>query len=124
MKLQGSGVTGSALAVYNPAVDLDARTLALRTEMQHLASSRQKHTGLLRKAKWAIYENDRFKKLVEDLTDLLDDLENFFPATKEKQRELCEDEISAIDAKGDLPLLRDVAAEQDHSLMDVVKKAL
>ncbi|KAL1618831.1 hypothetical protein SLS54_006946 [Diplodia seriata] len=111
-------------AVYDPDADLESPVLALHRHMRALALSRQKETSLLRKTKWALYERKRFTELLESIRTLLDDLEKIQPARHEAQRSLCDEEVSRMGPNADLPLLESVAAEQDPSLLEAVKRAI
>ena len=48
-----------ALAVYDERVDLSLQDLRLHSQLRAIASRRQKSTGLVQKARWALYEKKK-----------------------------------------------------------------
>ena len=71
-----------------------AATLHLKT--RELAIKRQNQMGLRRKAKWALYEEKHFRRLIEDVTELVTGLTELFPAAQSSQQALCETDISEL----------------------------
>lgn len=70
----------------------------------------------------AMYQEKDFSRLFEDTSSLVNDLVDLFPAVKEDQRKICEEEVSQMKKiKNGLPLLKEAAAGQDDLLSDVVK---
>ncbi|KAL9588320.1 MAG: hypothetical protein Q9179_008005, partial [Wetmoreana sp. 5 TL-2023] len=67
--------------------------------MRDLSIKRQNQTPLRQKAKWAFYEEKHFKRLIEDITSLVNDLIELFPAAQESQKQLCKTEVAEISAK-------------------------
>ncbi|KAH6960016.1 hypothetical protein BKA56DRAFT_500563, partial [Ilyonectria sp. MPI-CAGE-AT-0026] len=68
-----------------------------------VARQRQKQTGLLKKAAWALYDGKNFDKLVEQIVD---DLEKLFPV-ETTRRKLVELEIEEVDDEPSLMALQD-----------------
>jgi hypothetical protein len=61
--------------------------------MKDFARKRQNSTKLSEKVKFALYQESRVNKLVDDITDLTNDLVTLFPAIAEDQMKLCSDEV-------------------------------
>ncbi|OAL46893.1 small s protein [Pyrenochaeta sp. DS3sAY3a] len=113
----------SSLAVCSPQTDLDPAAVKLHTKMRQLAIERQNRSGVLQKAKWALYQEKQFRRLIEDITELVDALVELFPATQQSQRELCDTEVSAIGEGEGISMLREIAATQDKLLEQAITKA-
>lgn len=115
----------SSLVVYDPQIDLDPPTAKLHERMRGLALERQNRSDVRQKAKWALYQEKQFRRLIEDITDLVDGLDKLFPAAQQAQRHLCDAEVSALTfgENGALSMLRDIAAAQDKLLEQAITKA-
>ncbi|KAI1664792.1 HeLo multi-domain protein [Pyrenophora tritici-repentis] len=113
----------SSLAVYDPQTDLDPAMAKLHEKMRQLAIERQNRSGVRQKARWALYQEKQFRRLIEDITELVNDLDNLFPATQQSQRDLCDTEVSAIGEGQDISVLRNIAAAQDKLLEQAIAKA-
>ncbi|KAI4683164.1 uncharacterized protein J4E84_007067 [Alternaria hordeiaustralica] len=81
-------------------------------------------TPLRQKVQWALYEEKHFKRLIEDITDLVSDLVQLFPAACEEQRRLCRTEVSEISSRDCLRALKEIAALQDKELNRAVIETL
>jgi hypothetical protein len=112
-----------SLAVYDPQTDLDPAMAKLHEKMRQLSIERQNRSGVRQKAKWALYQEKQFRRLIEDITELVNDLDNLFPATQQYQRELCDIEVSTIGEGQDISALREIAAAQDKLLEQAITKA-
>ena len=112
----------SSLATYNPQNDLDPAATDLHYKMHRLSIERQNGTGLRQKAKWALYEEKQFRRLIENVRELVNGLVELFPATQELQRRLCNVEVSMIGINEGTPALREITAEQDKLLEDAILK--
>ena len=66
--------------------------------------------------KWALYEEEDFRGLIEDVIGLVDRLIETIPVTRQTQRELCGVEVSEIGSDEGLPTLHNIAASQDKDL--------
>lgn len=106
----------SSVVVYNAETELDSVGASLHQRMRELSIKRQNKTPLLKKAKWALYEEKDFKRLIEDVTDLVNDLQELFLGAQASQRELCELEAEELGNGQNLALLKDIAAGQDEDL--------
>jgi hypothetical protein len=109
--------------VYDPQTDLDPAMAKLHWKMRQLAIERQSRTGVRQKAKWALYQEKQFRRLIEDITELVDSLVDLFPATQQSQRELCEMEVSAIGHSESISVLKEIAAAQDKMLEQAITTA-
>ena len=112
----------SRLTTYNLQTDLDPATADLHNKMRQLSIERQNTTGLRQKAKWALYEEKNFRRLIEEVTELINGLVELFPACREVQKRLCDSEVSTIGKNEGVPVLREIAAEQDKFLEDAFSK--
>ncbi|KAL9626667.1 MAG: hypothetical protein Q9164_007826, partial [Protoblastenia rupestris] len=80
----------SRLTTYNLQTDLDPATADLHNKMRQLSIERQNQASLRQKAKWALYEEKHFRRLIEDITGLINGLVELFPACQEVQQRLCD----------------------------------
>lgn len=108
--------------VYSPQKDLDPPIAKLHEKMRQLAIERQNRSGIRQKAKWALYQEKHFRRLIEDITELVDSLVELFPATQQAQRELCDTEVSAIGESEAISVLKEIAAAQDKFLEQAITK--
>lgn len=90
---RGSGEIGTG-----PTTDMDADLDAIHQKMRNLALKRQKQSTFTQKAKWALYEEKQFKRLIEDIDPLVRDLVELFPATKAQERQLSLEEAQELQA--------------------------
>ncbi|KAK2836980.1 hypothetical protein FQN49_006529 [Arthroderma sp. PD_2] len=113
--------TGLSLALCDPGTDLDSTSNELPELMRRLAIGREKQTGLRQKAKWALYEQKNFNRLLEDIAELVDALVSLFPASHLRERELCKSEVAVL-GQGEtcLSLLRDNAVHQQDRPLETV----
>ncbi|KAI0873309.1 prion-inhibition and propagation-domain-containing protein [Hypoxylon argillaceum] len=91
--------------------------------LNNIVSGRQKGTSLLKKARWALYDSKNFDKLVNQVTEFIDDLEKLFPV-KDARRTLVEIEIEELNDEPSLRVLQSAAAGTDSVLSEVVTKRL
>ena len=69
-----------------------------------------------------MYEEKRFRRLIEDVIELVNDLMELFPASRTLQQQLYETEVSAISTNEGISVLREIAAEQDKALEEALAK--
>jgi len=112
-----------SLAVYDPQTDLDPGLAKLHEKMRQLAIERQNRSGLRQKTKWALYQEKQFRRMIEDISELVDGLVELFPATQQSQRDLCDIEVSTIGQDEAISVLREIAAAQDKLLEQAITKA-
>ncbi|KAI1733503.1 small s protein [Xylaria scruposa] len=62
--------------------ELDLAIAALSNQMKKRAIKRQKTSNLFRLTGWAIYQRVEFQELITNITSLIENLENLFPAPK------------------------------------------
>lgn len=117
-----SKFSGAQLAVCNAQKEMDPPAADLCNMMRQISKRRQNRTGMLKKTEWALYQEKHFRRLIEDIKDLIDDLIGLFPAKQEDQRRLCRAEVSTMGESAALPLLREIASEQDTLLRDMIPK--
>ncbi|EEP76507.1 predicted protein [Uncinocarpus reesii 1704] len=112
-----------SLAAYDPKTDLDKTRTLLHKKMREFELKRQSSANLREKAKWALYEEKRFSRLIEDITALTNGLIDLFPAAEQIQRQPCLAEVTKLDFQNDsLPLLQEAAADQDNLLSDAISE--
>jgi len=114
----------SSLMVLDVQEDMDSVHRSLHEKMRDLSIKRQNRTALHQKVKWALYEEKHFRRLIEDVIDLVNGLVETFPAVQQEQRELCEVEVSEIGTSDGLPILKDIAVSQDKDLEVAILKVL
>ncbi|KAI9043654.1 uncharacterized protein KD926_003004 [Aspergillus affinis] len=115
-----------AALTMDPGKELDEVSASLHQQMQDLAKKRQGNsvTDDSRET-LTIYQEKDFSRLIEDTSSLVNDLIDLFPAVKEDQRKICEQEVSQMGKiKNGLPLLKEVAAGQDDLLSETVVKVI
>ncbi|KAF2181394.1 hypothetical protein K469DRAFT_458835, partial [Zopfia rhizophila CBS 207.26] len=112
-----------SLVVCDPQTDLDPAMAELHYKMRQLAIERQNQSGVRQKTKWALYQEKQFRRLIEDITELVDGLVELFPAGQQSQRDLCDMEVSTIGRNESISVLRKIAADQDKLLEEAFTKA-
>ncbi|KAL9074931.1 MAG: hypothetical protein Q9157_004201 [Trypethelium eluteriae] len=110
----------TSLMTYSPQTDLEPAIADLHFKMRQLSIARQNRSGLREKAKWALYEEKHFRRLIEDITELVNSLVELFPASEELQRRLCANEVSMLGENEKLSELKDIATAQDKFLADAL----
>jgi hypothetical protein len=112
-----------SLAVYNAETDLDPSPAALHKQMQKLHIDRQNSSSLRKKAKWALFQEKQFKRLIEDITELVDNLVGLAPDSQQYQRQLADAEVAAVADNEAVSMLKEIAADQDKLLNEALSKA-
>lgn len=110
---------------YDPQADLTPVMGSLHKKMQELSHRRQNQTGLRQKTKWALYKGEHVRKLIEEVSGLVQDLVELFPGPHAIQQQICQDEvheISQITSIDSLDILRNLAANQDKDLRAAITK--
>ena len=110
--------------ISNVTSDIDSAYQRLHLTMRELALKRQKETSLKKKATWALYQKKRFEGMIADVTGLINELVDSFPAAQDDQRALCQNEVSAIQKPQDLVLLNNIAGKDDQVLSAEITKEL
>ena len=94
------------------------------TKMRSISIKRQNQTRSRQKAKWTLYEEKHFKKVIADITSLLNDLIELFPAARALQKNLCKAELAEMSAKEDFPMLVSVIRSQDKLLEEAIVETM
>ncbi|KAJ4066663.1 hypothetical protein NW756_010174 [Fusarium oxysporum] len=103
--------------------DMQPVVRGLHGRLGVVARQRQKRTGLLAKAAWALYDGKNFDRLIEQITGFVDDLEKLFPVDTTR-RKLVELEIEEVDDEPSLMALQDAAAGTDSVLSEAVTEKI
>src|SRR2546421_4016159 len=114
--LQLDNPNSEALAVCDERNDLSVQDLKLHSQLRAIASRRQKTTGLVRKARWALYEKKKFDTMISEITEFVDKLVDLFAGVKTSLVPLCEQELSTIADARDVAKLNVVAGTDDTVL--------
>ncbi|KAJ5675625.1 hypothetical protein N7462_008522 [Penicillium macrosclerotiorum] len=115
----------TSVQVLDPAKELDEVSASLHQTMSDIVKKRQGDSEPDPTTNLTLYEEKNFTRLIEDVSDLVNDLVNLFPGIQEDQRKLCEQEVSEMKKiKNALPLLKDVAADDDKMLSETVVKVI
>ncbi|KAK5687328.1 hypothetical protein LTS10_001466 [Elasticomyces elasticus] len=75
---------------------------ALVEATRFIASSRQKQATALQKARWALHDEKKLRRLVEDLTSLITDLVELFPASHSAQQALASIDAAVLMSPSDV----------------------
>lgn len=90
-----------------------------------IATKRQVATSLFKKSYWALYDSKSFGKLLDDLSSLIQELEEQLPAdARDHCRRLVESEIADINDEPSLATLQDASKDSDELLLDSVNRKL
>lgn len=103
----------------------DRTQLPLVQQMRQLSLARQNRTALKQKWKWALHGEKEFKVLVTEVSDLVKDLEELFPATKEARQELAGQELAVLGTPQSLPILEEAASSEevdDQALQEAIAR--
>ena len=111
------------LLVYDTMTDLESTASFLHNKMRDLSIKRQSQTNLQQKVKWALYQEKHFTRLIEDVTDLVNDLVELFPAAQVLQKELCKVKVSEMGVDRNLLMLKAIAEGQDKLLQGAIAEA-
>ncbi|KAF1936602.1 hypothetical protein EJ02DRAFT_80769 [Clathrospora elynae] len=96
--------------------------LDLHNKVRQLAVERTVKVGFMKRAKWALFEKERLRRLLEDVDESVDYLLALFPAGRTVQEKLCKSEVSFLSQNKGVYLLQNIAAEQDRLLEAVLKR--
>jgi hypothetical protein len=107
-------------------LDLDINLEAIHQKMRNLALKRQKQSTFTQKAKWALYEEKQFKRLIEDIEPLVKDLVELFPATKAQERQLSLEEAKELQASpaSAIEMLQVANEGEDELLQDSISEVM
>jgi hypothetical protein len=80
-KFRLTAKAGENLSVFTSA-NLDTKISVLDNKMCQQAAQRQKGSSLAKLTSWALYKKEYYSSLVEDISQLLDNLEQVFSGTR------------------------------------------
>ncbi|KAK4863263.1 hypothetical protein LT330_002041 [Penicillium expansum] len=72
---------------------------------------------------WALYKRGNYENLVENISDLVNNLVELFPSTTPEQGQLCRKEVQVM-SSGSLELLREVTDGEDEVLKGMLQMEL
>lgn len=104
-------------------VALDPDDIALHKKISSLVLRRLPKTAIVKRTAWALYGKNDLDRLVSDITELTNQLVLLFPARASVQKELCAEEVQEMD-DGSLPLLAEVANEQDPLVAEAARSLM
>ena len=111
------------LFVHNSQVNLKFAALILHNKMRDLSIKRQNQTNLRQKTKWTLYEKKHFKRFIENITNFVDDLIELFSTVQASQQNFCTIEMTEMNAKKNLSMLKIVVQSQNKLLEKTIVKA-
>jgi hypothetical protein len=104
--------------------ELDAGAKSLSRKMSKFSLKRRGKVGVVQKMKWVLYEQKHYRRLIEDISDLVEKLVLLFPAAKPAQQELCKTEVEELKTDNGLLLLKEAALDKDAFLKEAIESAL
>lgn len=96
--------------------DDSPKSRSLLDRMHTIVAARRQETGALVRVRWALYERKNFDRLLEDLRGHISDLVELWPAIKEQQQKLCQEEAKELAKEESVSELVKVASEGDPDL--------
>ncbi|KAF3901516.1 hypothetical protein ABW20_dc0109129 [Dactylellina cionopaga] len=111
-------------ALYDPLEGTGRDIRRFVTTVRKVVSQRQKNTRMFQKTIWAVYDKDKFNRLLDDVTELVDGLVGLFPSESgsnlilQKQELLCEEDLDLLVTQNKIPaeLLVNAASNTDEIL--------
>lgn len=117
-----SAKTGEDLSVLSSDA-MDSVFIALSNNMRELAIKRQKRSNILKITQWALYHRSEFKRLIESLSSLINNIEKIFPAPQ-AQITLVRQEAAKLHDRQAIELVKSAAEGVDSLLQNAAKEAL
>lgn len=117
----------SSGGVLDSAEELEEAAVLLHQKMDAIVKKRQgkEEQSEEERTELILYEEKNFTRLIEDISDSVNDLVNLFPAVEETQQKLCDEEVSEMNkAENALSLLKEAADGQDNMLSKTVIKVI
>jgi hypothetical protein len=111
-----------SLTAYNSRTDLAPVPAQLQSKIQELILKYEKRSSFRQRAKWVLFQEKQFTKLMENIASLLADLDDLYPAAQQIQRSLCEQEVAAFDDTELIGLMKSIAEAQDKLMAEVIAK--
>jgi hypothetical protein len=103
--------------------DMDPAHIALDNKMKELAIKRRNGSRFLKLTSWAIYHRAEFRHLINDITSLIDNIENLFPAPQ-AQIALARQEAAELGNKESVELVENAAKGVDNLLQTAAQEVL
>ena len=103
--------------------DIEPTILSLSNKMKALAIRRQKRSSILKTPSWALYHRYELKELISNITSLINNIEDFFPASQ-TQLALIKQETAEISNQQELELVKAAAQGVDNMLHSAVIEVL
>ncbi|CAG5138807.1 uncharacterized protein ALTATR162_LOCUS443 [Alternaria atra] len=110
-----------SLTIVNDGM-MDPMTFSLHEKIRAMAKKRQNGASLAKKIKFTLYDEKHLKALVDEITNLTNQLVDLFPARKQRQVELAAREVS--DLIEPFLELGNAARGQDEDLMLALEKII
>lgn len=104
--------------------EMEPSLQAMHEKMRDLALRRQRRSGFRQKTAWVLFEKKPFDRLISDVTELVEQLIQLFPATQPRQRELVVEEIREIEAQPALTEVKTAAEGIDTLLVSSIQQTL
>lgn len=101
---------------------LEMTTLSLHKRTRAIAKKRQNRASLAKKIKFALYDEKHLKALVDEITNLTNQLVDLFPAQKPRQIELAAQEVS--DLSEPFRNLSKAVSGQDKDLLSALEQII
>ncbi|RMZ74865.1 hypothetical protein DV737_g5651, partial [Chaetothyriales sp. CBS 132003] len=115
-RYMAKAAAGDELVPYGTDGQLEPDFLSMHKRMQELALKRQKRSSFVQKAAWVLYEEKYFRRLIEDLTSLVDALDQLFPAAQPSQQQLSAEEAEDVREERHILALEEAADGVDKLL--------
>lgn len=103
--------------------DMEPVSRALHSRLKDLAHRRQKHTSLVRKTAWALYDGKNLEKMVDQITGFIDELDTVFPVEAVCHK-LAAIEINEVEDEASLTTLKEAARGIDTALADAATQKI
>ncbi|KAJ0267863.1 hypothetical protein COL940_013957 [Colletotrichum noveboracense] len=104
--------------------DQDADVELIHQRMKRLALKRQKRGTFAQKAACALYEEQQFNRLIEDVGDLVKELVEMFPAAMAQQQQLSIEEADDLHGEKSIGALQDANEGEDDLLRESVAQVM
>ena len=114
----------SRIVRSSPENGVDVNIQSMHEKMARLAMQRQRRSKITQKMSWALYEEDHFRKILGDVSTLIDGLVNLFPPAQKIQRELCRADVEEVKSDAScLGVLEQCAKGVDLSFQEAIQHA-
>ena len=114
--------TGEDLSVLSSDT-IDSEFVAVNNKIRELAIKRQKKSNILKTTQWTLYHRSEFKRLIESLSSLIDNIEKIFPVPQ-AQITLVRQEAAEFHDRQAIELVESAAEGVDSTLHNAAKEVL